>query len=127
MRFLRSGRSHGQVWPGGGGCCARCAFQGVVWKLCFRDNSQLIAILLEVSVRRKSSNNQIIPNVRCGANFAEGMKMSRCRLSWQAQCFVRVGIVEVEILWQVRGIVRLRRLVGVKVAVPWGLACQLCF
>ena len=59
---------------------------------------------------------------RCGANFAEDMKMSCRHFSWQAQNFVRVGGVEVDFSWQAQGIVRLRCLVEVSVAVPLGLA-----
>ena len=43
----------------------------------------------------------------CAANFAD-MKVSCRHFSWQAQCFVRVGGVEVHFSWQGRGVVRLR-------------------
>ena len=57
------------------------------------------------------SRLEIIPNMWCGANFAEDLKMS-CRHS---QYFVRVGGVEVAFSWQTQGIVRPRCLVEVNV------------
>ena len=79
-----------------------------------REVSDKTAILVNVSVLIV----EITPDVWCGANLAEDMKMSPCRhFSLQAQYFVRVGGVEVELSWQVQGIVRLRRLVEVNVAV----------
>ena len=44
--------------------------------------------------------------------------------SWQVQYLVRVGGLEVEFAWQAQGIVRLRRLMEVNVAVTVGLVCQ---
>lgn len=40
---------------------------------------------------------------------------------WQAQCFVHVEGVEIELSWQARGVVRLPCLVEVNVAVTLGL------
>ena len=67
---------------------------------------------------------EIIPKVWCDAKFSEDMEMSYRHFSWQAPYFERVGDVEVEFSWQAQGIVRLRRLVEVNVAVPLGLACE---
>ena len=73
-----------------------------------------------------SESVEIIPNVWCGANFAEGVKMSCRHFSWQAQYFVRDGGVEVKFSQQAEGIVRLRHLVEVSVAVPLGLCVSGC-
>ena len=62
-------------------------------------------------------------NMWRGANFAEEVKMSRRPFSRQAQYFVRVGGVEVELSWQAQGVVRLQCLVEVNVAVPLRLVC----
>ena len=40
--------------------------------------------------------------ILCGANLAEDDILTT---AWQAQCFVRVGGVDVELLWQAQGIV----------------------
>ena len=50
---------------------------------------------------------EIILSVWSGANFAEDVESCHY-FSWRAQCFVRVGGVEVEFSCQAQGVVRLR-------------------
>ena len=63
------------------------AFQGVAWKLCFRDKSQLKWRFWWIGVC--SHRIEIIPNVWCGAHFIEIHMKCHYHFSWRAQCFVR--------------------------------------
>ena len=58
---------------------------------------------------------------------AVSREVARCgggHISWQVQYFVRVGGVDVQIFVAAQGLVRLRVVVEVNVAVTLGLACE---
>ena len=80
-------------------------FEDVASKLCFRENLQL---KLRFGGWECPERVEIIPNVWCGAHFAEDMKLSHRHFSWQAHHCVHVGCIEVELSLQAQGIARLR-------------------
>ena len=106
-----------------GGGCSRSVivtvgfgFWVVASNLCFRDKPLL---KLRFWWRVCSESAEIVPNVWCGANFADDMKVSRRHFLSRR----RTLCVEVEFSRQAQGTVRLRRWATVNVVVTLGRVC----